>query len=116
MLHEVEVTGREIHEGDAVTLRYAWEVDGQTVAASGAELPVGAVMPGLALGLALFGGVSWRYLVEDRAKRQVRALFGRYVSNDVIEQLMDDPALVSLGGQRREMTVLFSDIRQCCFV
>ena len=79
--------------------------------AVGAGLWMGAVMPGLALGLALFGGVSWRYLVEDRAKRQVRALFGRYVSNDVIEQLMDDPTLVSLGGQRREMTVLFSDIR-----
>jgi adenylate cyclase len=33
------------------------------------------------------------------------------VSNDVIDQLMADPALVRLGGQRRDMTVLFSDIR-----
>jgi hypothetical protein len=37
-------------QGDAVTLRYAWEVDGQAVAASGAELPVGAVMPGQTVG------------------------------------------------------------------
>lgn len=79
--------------------------------AVGTGVWLGAVMPAAAVGLAVFGGVSWRYLVEDRAKRHVRALFGRYVSNDVIEQLMDDPALVSLGGQRREMTVLFSDIR-----
>jgi adenylate cyclase len=33
------------------------------------------------------------------------------VSKDVIEQLMTDPARVGLGGQRRDMTVLFSDIR-----
>lgn len=79
--------------------------------AVGTGVWLGAVMPIASLGLALFGGVSWRYLVEDRARRHVRELFGRYVSNDVIEQLMDDPALVSLGGQRREMTVLFSDIR-----
>jgi hypothetical protein len=38
-------------QGDAVTLRYAWEVDGQlTVAASGAVLPAGAVMPGQTVG------------------------------------------------------------------
>jgi adenylate cyclase len=49
--------------------------------------------------------------VEGREKREVRRLFGRYVSNDVIEALSSDPALAGLGGQRREMTVLFSDIR-----
>jgi adenylate cyclase len=38
-------------------------------------------------------------------------LFGRYVSKDVFQQLMSDPALAELGGKRREMTVLFSDIR-----
>jgi adenylate cyclase len=41
----------------------------------------------------------------------MKRLFGRYVSKDVIDQLIANPALASLGGQRREMTVLFSDIR-----
>jgi adenylate cyclase len=41
----------------------------------------------------------------------VRRLFGRYVSKDVIDALSSNPALAGLGGQRREMTVLFSDIR-----
>ncbi len=41
----------------------------------------------------------------------MKRLFGQYVSKDVYEQLVADPELARLGGQRREMTVLFSDIR-----
>ena len=67
--------------------------------------------PVLAMAFALFGGVSYQYFVEGREKRQVKRLFGRYVSKDIYEQLVADPALARLGGQRREMTVLFSDIR-----
>src|SRR6201981_1257634 len=37
--------------------------------------------------------------------------FDQYVSKDVYEQLVANPGLARLGGQRREMTVLFSDIR-----
>jgi adenylate cyclase len=70
-----------------------------------------AVQPAAALTLAAFGGVSYQYFVEDRAKRQVKRLFSRYVSKDVFDQLMSDPSRASLGGQRRTMTVLFSDIR-----
>jgi len=69
------------------------------------------VQPLLAIGLALFGGVAYQYFVEGREKRRVKALFGRYVSPDVFGRLLDDPRLARLGGSRREMTVLFSDIR-----
>jgi adenylate cyclase len=67
--------------------------------------------PALALSLSLFGGVAYQYFVEGREKRRVKALFGRYVPRDVFHQLMTDPGLARLGGTRREMTVLFSDIR-----
>jgi len=67
--------------------------------------------PLLALALALFGGVAYQYFVEGREKRRVKAIFGRYVSPDVYGRLLHDPALARLGGSRREMTVLFSDIR-----
>jgi adenylate cyclase len=77
----------------------------------GEGLWIGAVPPLAAAAVALFGGVAWQYVVEGRAKRHVKQLFGRYVAKDVIDQLMADPALVRLGGARREMTVLFSDIR-----
>jgi adenylate cyclase len=67
--------------------------------------------PLLASALALFGGVAYQYFVEGREKRKIARLFGRYVSRDVYDQLVADPSLARLGGQRREMTVLFSDIR-----
>ena len=65
----------------------------------------------LALTLAYVGDLSWKYFVEGREKRQVKKLFSRYVSKDVYDQLVANPALASLGGARRHMTVLFSDIR-----
>jgi adenylate cyclase len=82
-----------------------------SIAAFGRGVWLPVVEPALALTLAAFGGVSYQYLVEGRAKREVKKLFARYVSKDVFDQLMDDPSRAQLGGQRREMTVLFSDIR-----
>jgi len=75
----------------------------------GLWLPMAA--PQLAMAFALFGGTAYRYFVEDREKRKVKGLFGRYVSRDVYAQLMENPGLAQLGGRRRGMTVLFSDIR-----
>ena len=65
----------------------------------------------MAIALATFAGVTYQWVAEGREKRRVKKIFQRYVSNDVYDQLMDNPALASLGGQRRDMSVLFSDIR-----
>ncbi len=72
---------------------------------------VNLTQPTLASSIALFGGVGYQYFVEGREKRKMKRLFGQYVSKDVYEQLVANPELARLGGQRREMTVLFSDIR-----
>jgi adenylate cyclase len=64
-----------------------------------------------AMSVALFAGVAYQYFVEGAEKRVVKKLFGRYVSKDVYQQLLANPSLAELGGRRREMTVLFSDIR-----
>jgi adenylate cyclase len=69
------------------------------------------VQPCAAGGLALFFGTAYQYFVEGREKRRVSKLFGRYVSKDVYAQLMSNPDQAELGGKRREMSVLFSDIR-----
>lgn len=61
--------------------------------------------------LATGGGFAYQYVVEGREKRQVRGLFSRYLSKDVYEQVLANPSLAELGGTRREMTVLFSDMR-----
>ena len=72
---------------------------------------IDAATPLLAMSIAAFAGVTWNYFVEGRDKRRVRQLFGRYVPKAVFDQLEANPSLAKLGGARREMTVLFSDIR-----
>jgi len=72
---------------------------------------VNLAQPGASMALSLFAGTAYRYFVEDRQKRVVQRLFGRYVSKDVYDQLLEHPERAELGGARRDMTVLFSDIR-----
>jgi len=70
------------------------------------------LVPGL-LGTAIasVGGLAWQYFVEGRDKRQVTQLFSRYVSKDIFDQVLANPELAELGGRRRTMSVLFSDMR-----
>ena len=75
----------------------------------GTWVPV--TVPAVAVILAFVGDLAWKYVVEGREKRQVKKLFSRYVSKDVYDQLVADPSLAALGGARRNMTVLFSDVR-----
>jgi adenylate cyclase len=72
---------------------------------------VNLVEPSAVGGLALFLGTAYQYFVEGKERRKVAKLFGRYVSKDVYAQLIANPELARLGGKRREMSVLFSDIR-----
>jgi adenylate cyclase len=67
--------------------------------------------PLVAMVLAFVGNLGWEYFVEGREKRKVKQLFSRYVAKDVYDQLLADPARARLGGARRHMTVLFSDMR-----
>jgi adenylate cyclase len=82
-----------------------------TIAAFKDGLWLNLVQPISVGALALFFGTAYQYFIEGREKRKVAKLFGRFVSRDVHAQLMKHPELAELGGKRREMTVLFSDIR-----
>ena len=95
--------------GGTAAMAAAWT--GAALYAFAGGLSVAMAQPLLAMAIALFGGTAYRYFIEDAEKRKVSRLFGRYVSRDVYEQLMANPGLAELGGRRREMTVLFSDIR-----
>jgi adenylate cyclase len=51
------------------------------------------------------------YIRELRERIRVRATFSRYVSADVVEEILEDRAGLGLGGKCRHITVLFSDVR-----
>ena len=50
------------------------------------------------------------YLLEGKSRREIRKIFTRYLHNDVIMQLEDDPDKVQLGGKEINATVLYTDI------
>ena len=50
----------------------------------------------------------WR---EGAERRRVQGIFGRYVAPDILRVLLHHPEAARLGGERRRITVLFSDIR-----
>jgi adenylate cyclase len=52
----------------------------------------------------------YRYLFEEKDKRQIRKIFSHYVSSSVVEVLLKNPEKVKLGGEKKFCTVLFSDI------
>jgi adenylate cyclase len=58
-------------------------------------------------------GLSAQYLLEQLERTRTRRLFERYVSPKVVREIVDNPAgyYESLVGRRRELTVLFSDLR-----
>lgn len=52
-----------------------------------------------------------RRLTSDREKRELKSAFSRYVAPTVVESILQDPSRLKLGGEKRRMTVLFSDVR-----
>jgi len=55
--------------------------------------------------------VLYKYITEEKQKKWIKEAFGHYLSPVIIEQLIENPDQLKLGGVRMEMTVLFSDIR-----
>ncbi len=51
-----------------------------------------------------------RFTTEERKAREIRALFSSYVSPLIVEELIKDPSKATLGGRRKELTMLFSDV------
>src|SRR5690606_1962086 len=52
-------------------------------------------------------------LVSDLEVRNgfIRAIFGRYLSDDVVTTLLESPEALRLGGERRKVTILLTDLR-----
>ncbi|MDD9950602.1 MAG: adenylate/guanylate cyclase domain-containing protein [Zetaproteobacteria bacterium] len=53
----------------------------------------------------------YKYIVEEREKRQVQGAFAHYLSPDVIGEVLENPDSLKLGGERKVLTVFFSDVR-----
>lgn len=69
---------------------------------------VGALLASTLTSLLAFAA-AW--VQEGSEARALRRAFAHYVSDDLLREMVRDPSLVQLRGQRRELSILFSDIR-----
>jgi adenylate cyclase len=53
----------------------------------------------------------YRYAEEEMRAKHIRAMFSSYVTEKIVNELTKNPDMAKLGGDRREVTVLFSDIK-----
>ena len=72
---------------------------------------VDAVWPILTVTLVSFHGYVVKFLVELRQKLQIRKQFGTYLSPALVEKLQRNPELLQLGGESRELSIMFTDVR-----
>jgi len=67
--------------------------------------------PVLATAFAIILISTVNYLREERQKRAIRGAFGQYVSPALVDQLTQNQEKLTLGGESRDLTLLFSDVR-----
>lgn len=53
----------------------------------------------------------YKYMTEEKEKKKVKGAFQFYLSPEVIDQVLENPEQLALGGQRKDLTVFFSDVR-----
>jgi adenylate cyclase len=65
--------------------------------------------PAIGIFLCFLAVVAYRTVFEERDKRRIREMFGKYVSPAVVDEILQNPP--ELGGVDKDLTVFFSDIR-----
>ncbi len=76
---------------------------------SGYWLPM--FVPLVAQLIAILGALELQYALEGRQHKFIKNAFKFYVSPSVIDKIVADPSTLSLGGDKRELTIFFSDIQ-----
>ncbi|MFH1284915.1 MAG: adenylate/guanylate cyclase domain-containing protein [Candidatus Peregrinibacteria bacterium] len=77
----------------------------------GKGLIVNMVYPFAAIVLAYLASWVYKYFVADKKKREISSAFSHYVSDKLAAEISKNPDMVKLGGEKKTVTVFFSDIK-----
>ncbi len=75
------------------------------------KVAIGVILPEVFVVVAIACAYSYRYLIEDNKKVKIQKAMGKYLSYDVMQNVVKNIDNISLGGKRANITVLFADIR-----
>ncbi len=67
--------------------------------------------PLMMLALLYLLNMAWGFFMETRSRRLITGLFGTYVPKELVAEMSKNPEVYSMRGESRDMTVLFSDVR-----
>lgn len=68
------------------------------------------INPFLAIIFGYFSSTTYNFLKERQQNAIIRGMFGYYVSRELVNELINDPEKLKLGGEKKELSILFSDI------
>lgn len=75
------------------------------------KLALSLILPELFILVAIACAYSYRYLIEDNKKAKIQKAMGKYLSTEVMQNVVENIDNIELGGKRADITVLFADIR-----
>jgi adenylate cyclase len=69
------------------------------------------VYPLLAVTVSYTALTVYYYITEERERKKIKGAFGHYVAPEVVEEMLEEPGRLELGGEQKILTVLFSDLQ-----
>jgi adenylate cyclase len=81
------------------------------IAYSNYRLLFDPIYPPITFAAIYVAGTALAFMRTERERAEIRGAFGMYLSPDLVEQLARNPSLLQLGGEQREITVMFTDVR-----
>ena len=103
--------GAGLGAATAVALAIATIVSGWIIFSADNEfLHVPFVGSVLTLALSYMGAVAYVSVVEGRQAREIRSAFKKYLSPAIVDQLASNPGMLKLGGEKRQITIIFTDL------
>ena len=75
------------------------------------RLLIDASYPLITIVMLFIAMATANYIREERERQQIRSAFGQYIAPEVVDQLSEDPDRLVLGGEKRDLSIMFTDVR-----